>query len=235
MAVRAAGNFNIRGNPSAMQSWLKKQLTNIVFLVLIVAAALTIYLLSRTSPPAASATVRSDTPAPAPTASATAAPRGVPEAVFKTHLQSSELYQAEASPENNRAWTLAIGGSPEVGTQLLYAVDGGCVSSLEISFRLPRVYEDEGDTGIDRFLYEASQMQSDAVPDAVRVLLGDLLPASDAEDRLNVVTARYWAEQALLLEKQGDDFKDTQSGCRFIALRTERNDSDVLVCTLFFE
>lgn len=220
-----------------MQSWLKKQLTNIVFLVLIVAAALTIYLLSRAEPSFPATAEQTDTPAPSPTAtaSATASPRGVPEAVFKTHLQSSELYTAKAAGTNSREWKLTVGDSRKVAARLLYAADGGFVSSLEISFDLPHVYTDKGDTSIERYLYESNQKQPDDVPDAVRALLGDVLPACDAQDRLDIVTARYWAEQALLLDKSGDDFKDSQGDCRFIALRTERNDSDVLVCTLFFE
>jgi hypothetical protein len=218
-----------------MKAWIGKQLTNIVFLVLIVAAALTIYLLSRSNPIGDAPSGQTAAPSASPTASEEIFRRGVPEAVFRTHLQTSALYAADMAGADDREWTLLYGDSPTVTSHALYAVSDGCVSALEVSFDLPEVYEDEGDTAIDRYLYESSKQNPDAAAEAVRSLLGDLLPACDAEDRLSPITARNWAEQAVLLEKPGDDFKDTQDGCRFTALRTERSGTETLVCSLFFE
>lgn len=217
-----------------MKPWLKKQLTNIVFLVLIIAAALTIYLLSRKVPPYDASAAQEEAPTAAPTPTRAVVSRGVPEAVFCTHLQTSPLYNAEESDQDG-AWTLTTVDSPETAAQILYSVQNGCVSSLEVSIGLPKIYKDKGSTSIDQYLYESSRKQSGAIPDALKNMLADLLPACDAEDRLSVTVARYWAEQALLLAKSGDDFKDSQSGCEFVALRTEKDGKDVLICTAFFE
>lgn len=98
-----------------MKQALRRELTNIVFLILIVASAVVIYLLSRAedgdratpiSPETTSVqgaqteslqTGPDETPAPTSAAEATASVRGVPEAVFQTHLATSELYSAKQS------------------------------------------------------------------------------------------------------------------------------------------
>lgn len=220
-----------------MKLWMKKQLTNIVFLVLIVAAALTIYLLSRATPTDAAAQAQDTAPisSPVPSASPSAEVRGVPEAVLRTHLASSELYAAKASEEDGSAWTLTLNDSPAFSADVLYTVQNGAVTSMEVTFALPSAYDDKGTTSIDQYLHETSKKQAEALPGGVRAILSDLFPACDIAERLSLTSTRYWAEQALLLEKPGEDFKDTQNGCRFYALRTTKGKSDVLICTLFLE
>ena len=223
-----------------MKQFFSKQLTNIVFLVLIVAAALTIYLLSRaeSEPGAAIFGTVTATPAPSPSplASETPKPRGIPESVWKTHLESSSRFTANGSQIDPHAWTLHVGKSNEVRARLFYSVENGCVSTLELSFKLPKAYKkSDSKSGIEKYRYEASVQQREDLKSAARMLLGDLFPTCDGEDRLQATTTRYWAEQALLLEKAGEDFEDTVEDCRFLAYITEQEKENRLVCCLFFE
>ena len=208
-----------------------------MFLVLIVGAALTIYLLSRNTQGSASAASASpdSTPAASPAASVTAKPHGIPESVFVTHLESNEVFTAARSDAGERTWTLTYGKSPAVTALLLYDAKDGYITTLEISFYLPAQYDDESKSTIEQYLSEASKAKSDALPNAVRTILSDLLPVCDAESRLSATTARYWAEEAIQLNKQGADFEDTQSDARFIAFRAARSDLNMLVCTLYLD
>lgn len=223
-----------------MKRFLNRQLTNIIFLVLIVGAALTIYLLSRggivssSAAPETNATTQpadAATPTPVAKADSRSSSRGVPASVFQTHLETTELFSAEESKKDDKVWTLAY---RSVTAQMRYTVNDGCVSSLEVTFTIPQVYDGKATTEIEKYLKEHSAEQTGDTPEALRVMLSDLLPVCDMENRLSITTARYWAEQALLLKKDGADYEDTQSGCRFIAYRTARDGSDLLVCTMTF-
>ncbi|MPM72506.1 hypothetical protein SDC9_119482 [bioreactor metagenome] len=220
-----------------MKQFFSKQLTNLVFLVLIVAAALTIYLLSRagTAPVSASAAAGMATPSPSAMASERPAPRGIPETIFQAHLETSEQYTAKSSAANPRAWVLSCDKQPEIRSALLYDVQNDCVSSLELTFDLPKSYESDSKSAIEQYLYEASKQQSDVQADLIRLFLSDLFPVCDSENRLQAATVRYWAEQALLLDRSGEDYENTVEGCRFLAYLTERDSAKLLVCCLFFE
>ena len=223
-----------------MKQILSKQLTNIVFLVLIVAAALAIYLLSRAeSAPGApifGAVTATPTPSPTPLASETPKPRGIAESIWKTHLETSESFTANSSRVDPYAWTLHVGKINEVKARLFYGVENGCVSTLELSFKLPQPYKKSNSVdAIEQYQYETSKQQSEDLKSAMRMLLSDLFPTCDGEDRLQAATTRYWAEQALLLAKAGDEFEDTVEDCRFLAYIMEQDEGNRLVCCLFFE
>lgn len=221
-----------------MKQLLRRQITNIVFLVLIVAAALTIYLLSRTQA-LHSTPIYAETPAPSPSPSASAtlekAPRGVPKSVFETHLKSSNLYTVEPKKGVNYAYTITYGNSPKVTAQLQYALLDGCISSIEISFLQAKEFKPEKDSTIETYLSEQAVEQNKAIPDAVRAILADVLPSCDAEDLLQAAAVRYWAEQAILLDKVGKDFEDTMADCRFLAYLSENEDGKIITCSMFFE
>lgn len=219
-----------------MKQLLRRQITNIVFLVLIVAAALTIYLLSRTQS-LNSATLYSETPAPSASPSVSAmveqTPRGVPKSVFETHLKSSNLYTVEPKEGVKYAYTITYGNSPKVTAQLQYALIDGCISSIEISLLQAKKLKPKKGSKIDAYLSE--ERQHKAISDALRTILSDVLPACDAEDLLQVAAVRYWAEQAILLDKVGKDFEDTMADCRFLAYLSENTDGKIITCSMFFE
>ena len=223
-----------------MKQALRGQLTNILLLVLIVAAALTIYFLSRAENGNDSASAQTATPA---VSAATATPsdaqqkksssRGVPESVFTTYLATTEAFTADKSRHGSRNYTLTYGESPEVSATLRYEVLEGNVSSVEVDVPVPAEYKKKGSTSIDNYLYENAGKQKQATLDALLAILGDLLPASDAEDELQLSSVRYWAEQAMLLKKAGDDFEDTLSGYHFLAYRSEEDGQEILICILY--
>lgn len=223
-----------------MKQTLRGQLTNILFLVLIVAAALTIYFLSRAEDGAAAASTQTATPA---VSAATASPsdaqqkkpasRGVPESVFTTYLATAEAFTAEKSRHGSRDCTLRYGKSPEITATLRYEVLEGNVSSVEIEVPLPAEYKKKGKTSIDQYLYENAGKQTQAISEALLAILSDLLPASDAADELQLSSVRYWVEQSMLLKKAGDDFEDTLGGYHFLAYRSEEEDQQTLICTLY--
>ena len=214
-------------------------MTNILFLVLIVAAALTIYFLSRADGGDAAASTQTVTPA---VSAATATPsdaqkkaasRGVPESVFATYLATNDIFTAEKSRHGSRDYALTYGESPQITATLRYEVLEGNVSSVEIDVPLPVEYKKKGKTGIEQYLYENAGKQTQATTEALHAILCDLLPASDAEDELQLSSVRYWAEQAMLLKKTGDDFEDTLGGYHFLAYRSEEDAQQTLICILY--
>ena len=226
-----------------MKQALRRELTNIVFLVLIVAAAVVIYLLSR-------AETAATAEQPAETSAAIAAeeeqaestttdaadkntPRGVPEAVFLTHLATSETFTTNEEGRNKRTYALVFGDAPPVEASLQYELQDGCISSMELTFPLPVVPKDKGKMKIDAYLYESAQTLVRIHGDAVLAILGDLLPATDAKDELQISSVRFWVEQALLLKKTGDKFEDTQGGYHFLAYRSQGEVSQELICVFY--
>ncbi len=222
-----------------MKQTLRGQLTNILFLVLIVAAALTIYFLSRAED--GGATTPTQTVAPITTPEATpadaqqkkSASRGVPESVFTTYLATTDAFTADENRHSKRSYTLTYGKSPQVTANMQYEVLEGNISSVQVELPLPGQYKKKGKTSIEKYLYENSITQEQAISDALLAILSDLLPASDARDELQSSSVRYWVEQAMLLKKAGDDFEDTLGGYHFLAYRSEEDSQQTLVCTLY--
>ena len=103
-----------------MKQILQRQLTNIVFLVLIVAAALTIYVLSRSEKSTSLAVTPSaaQTATPAATQQQKSATRGVPESVFATYLATNEVFSADKSRRDSREYALTYGDSPQIKATL---------------------------------------------------------------------------------------------------------------------
>lgn len=234
-----------------MKETLRRELTNIVFLVLIVAAAVAIYLLSRAetktlspdatqTPAVNSAPVQSGeevatedgaepsgSPEPKPTT------HGVPESVFRTHLLSSELYSAEQKRGQKTAYTITVEGEPPIEAALIYELLDGCVSSLELTFQLLDTNQRKSDLDIDAYIQEYSENLSAANAEAIPALLSDLLLASDADGELQQASIRLWTDEALLLKKPGAKFEDTQNGYHFVAYRRQAELYQELVCVLF--
>ena len=225
-----------------MKQTLRRELTNILFLVLIVAAAVAIYLLSRGESGArAQTSAQAATPTPAaeesaePEGAATRqqTPRGVPEAVFRTCLATSELFSAEPERRDDHAFAIGYGENPIIHAALRYELNDGCLSSLELTFPLPYVVKGKGNSGIDAFLKESAEELTRVQGDAILTLMSDILPACDARDELQSSSVRYWVEQALLLKKVGDDFEDTQGSYRFLAYRSQRDVTQELICVFY--
>jgi hypothetical protein len=210
-----------------MKQTLRRELTNIVFLVLIVAAAVVIYLLSRAeikaltpeaSPtPAVENTSAQTSEDAEETASAKSSEdgknksttRGVPESVFETHILSSDLYSADQRGRNKHTYTLIWSGESKTEATLTYELLDGCVSSLELTFSLPEVFKGKPKNDVEKYVAEASENLSSANAEAIPALLTDLLPASDALGELQQTSIRFWTDEALLLKKPGD--KDRKS------------------------
>ena len=234
-----------------MKQTLRRELTNIIFLVLIVAAAVVIYLLSRaengTLAPDASPTPTSETalkqtseetdatdssePTNTPKESSTT--RGVPESVFKTHLLSSDLYTAKPVRNKPTTYTLTWNESEQTEVMLTYELRNGDLSSLEITFQLPEVFQGKPKSDIEKRLAETSESLASANNKVIPALLLDLLPASDAKDKLQQTSIRFWTEEAQRLKKVGDKFEDTLDGYHFIAYRKQGNTLQELICILY--
>lgn len=234
-----------------MKQTLRRELTNIVFLILIVAAAVVIYLLSR-------AEIKALSPDSSPTPAAEAASgqnseiahatepkespketedmpttRGVPESVFQTHLLSSDLYSADQKGGKKSSYTITWEGETPVEAALAYELQNGCISSLEITFQLPDVFKGKPKDDIERFLLESSEKHTSANAEAIPALLTDLLSASDAKGELQQTSIRFWTDQAQLLKKPGDKYEDTLDGYHFIAYRRQGDTLQELVCLLY--
>jgi hypothetical protein len=222
-----------------MKRFFSRQLVNIVFLVLVVAAALTIYLLSRAQPrPQSEENAAATEPLVAtvsPDIETAAAPAGVPEAVFLTHLETSDVFTATAVPDAERTWTLVCAAAPSVTTRLCYTVDGGGVSSVELAFPSAAAYDSDSDSAIERYLAAAENESLSTQGDAVRALLNDLLPACDKADALSASTVRRWADDAAQVETEDDDYDAEEGGFAITIYRTRRSGEDVLICAFFLD
>ncbi len=221
-----------------MKQTLRNQLTNIVFVVFIVAAALAIYLLSRSDSGAVAPTTtpgvtETATPTPTETDTQKSSTRGVPESVFTTYLATNEVFSADKSRRNSREYALSYGDSPNIEATLRYEVLEGNLSSIEIVFPLLEEYKNEGKTDIEKYLYKTAQEQQLALQDALSAILGSLLPACDAEDELQLSSIRYWVEQSMLLKKVGSDFEDTLEGYHFLAYRSQGDTQQELICIFY--
>lgn len=216
-----------------MKRFLAKQFLNIVFIVLIVAAALGIYFLSR-SEKQAEAAAASPTPAEA-TASVTeeAVFSGVPESVLITHLETTEAYHAKRSKKDDRTWEITVGEGPEVAASLCYTIDDGAVSSVELQVKMPAKLSEKSTSDIEQYLIKNADKANAARYDAVRLLLCDLIPTCDSEDALSPAQVRLWAEHAVQIRSMNDDYDDKCCGCQFIAYQTQRDEQSILVCVFF--
>lgn len=222
-----------------MKRFLTRQLINVIFIVLVVGAALGIYFLSHAqaqssalaaspSSEVSAASLQLDTPAPADCG-------GVPESVWLTHLESADGFTAEPVSQAERTWSLSCGSDPTVSAELRYTVDGGCVSSVELAFAVPQIYDDDSDSAIERYLASSEEAALSARNDAIRTLLNDLLPACDANDAVPLSTVVLWAEKATQVEDSDDVYNDDENGVVFMAYRTQRQGDDLLICSFFMD
>ncbi len=160
---------------------------------------------------------------------------GVPESVFATHLETSELFDAKRSATDPCSWTLTYGEQPSMEVGLQYTVDDGAVSSLELSFLLPPDYNAKSESTIEQYLAKSVGKFTAAREEAVRSLLPDLLPACDQNDALTRASVRIWAEEMTQISSEKDDVRDKADGCTFYAYQVQREESDVLVCLFVLE
>ncbi len=214
-----------------MRRFLSKQAVNIIFLLLVVVAALTVYFLSHAQ--SGSSAAATDTPSPSPSGnSSDDAFAGVPESVFIAHLQTAEVYAADPDPSAERAWTLSFDGSPAVEALLSYTVDDGAVSSLDLSFELPASYSADSDSKVERYLAAAADTLEQAQNEALRTALADLFVACDRNGSIGLEEAIVWAQGAIDARGGEEPFLAEGNGCTFLSYQTLRNGADVLVCLL---
>lgn len=213
-----------------MKRLLAKQFLNIVFVVLIVAAALLIYFLSR-SEQRADASV-------SPSASTVVTPEpkaifsGVPEEVLLTHLITAEAFSAVPAEDGDRAWVLTVGESPSVKARFSYEVELGAVTSFQLSLLLPSEKNAKSSSSIDQKLSSAQDELQAAWSQAVITMLNDLIPTCDADDAIPEATVYLWAVKASLLDNESESYTDKAGGGLFLAYVIASADGLSLVCTL---
>lgn len=220
-----------------MRGFLQKEFRNIVFIVLVVAAALAIYLLSRTVKSA------EETAAPEPTHTE-AAPKGtspatsetvfsgVPEEVLLAHLLTAEAFSAEPAKDGDRTWILAVGESPKTTARFSYTVERGEVTGFSLTLALPVEASSKSKSGIDQALAAAEGERKSAWSRAVVALLTDLVPACDANDAIADSTVRDWAQKASAFGSESSSYADEAGGALFDAYIAYMDDGPALVCTL---
>lgn len=213
-----------------MKRFLEKQFLNIVFVVLIVAAALLIYFLSR-SEQRADASV-----SPSAAADVTPEPKavfsGVPEEVLLTHLITAEAFSAVPAEDGNRVWVLTVGESPSVKARFTYEVELGAVTGFTLSLPLPTEKNAKSSSSIDQKLSSAQDQLQAAWSQAVITMLSDLIPTCDADDAIPEATAYLWAVKASLLNNETETYSDKAGGGLFLAYVIASSGGPSLVCTL---
>lgn len=224
-----------------MKQTLHKELTNILFLVLIVAAAVIIYLLSRGE----SGSAQTRTQSAEASASAELAQEntpepielqpGVPEAVFETFLTTSEVVSSEALDRTANTYVVTYDEASQLKGTLRYELREDCVSSVEVTFLLPTKFKSSEYRYPKALTYSANQALERALPEGLPAVLSEVMPAACEGGALQQSNVRFWAEQALLLKKDGAKFEDEESGYRFLAYRSQEGSAQKLVCVLFLD
>ena len=219
-----------------MRSFLQKEFRNIVFIVLVVAAALAIYFLSRT----VKSVELAATPEPAAetawengsSAASSISFSGVPEEVLLAHLLTAEAFSAEPATDGDRTWILAVGESPKTSARFSYTVERGAVTGFTLTLTLPVEASAKSKSGIDQALAAADDERQAAWSQAVIKLLTDLLPACDADDAISISKVRDWAQKASAFDSESDAFADEAGGALFDAYITNSDDGLALACVL---
>lgn len=220
-----------------MRNFLQKEFRNIVFIVLVVAAALAIYFLSRTvksaelaatpDPAQATAALQGDA-----SAASEAVFSGVPEEVLLAHLLTAEAFSAEPAKDGDRTWILTVGESPKTSARFTYIVDRGAVTGFTLTLTLPVEASAKSKSGIDQALAASEAERKAAWSRAVAALLTDLLPACDADDAISISTVRDWAQKASAFDSESNSFADEAGGALFDAYITNSDDGLALACVL---
>ncbi len=206
-----------------------------MFIVLVVAAALTIYLLSpvrrqnrRTLPLLAENSAAAEE-TPRLNERARFLRRAGGE-VLLTHLLTAEAFSAEPAKDGDRAWILSVGESPTVEARFSDTVERGAVAGFELAFVLP-ASASKNRTATSTSNINANSRDRRRMSGAIQTLLTDLIPASDADDAIPETTVRLWAEKAP--RSSGGRFVHRQAGGgSFGAYVTQTFDGLTIVCTL---
>ncbi len=225
-----------------MKNLVSKQFLNVIFIILVVGAALLIYFLSRTQTQSANEVTKTAS-SPQITAgsgdifdaSASFYQGGVPESVWLTHLQTGDDFTAEPVSDDDHIWLISCETNPVVTAQLIYTVDGGRVSSVELALALPEAVASDSNSAIEQYLASSDEAAQNAQNDAVRILLSDLLPACDAADAVSMATVSLWVEKVAQIKDEGDDYSAKENGVAFIAYRTQRQSVPLLICSFFMD
>ncbi len=224
-----------------MKQTLRRELTNILFVVLIVASAVVIYLLSRgerggvTSTEAAAQQSAAAAATPMPETTPKPATQGVPEAVFLSHLETAKRFTAEAIPGQSNSYQVFFNESERIYATLRYELEQGLISSVEVKFPLAAEKKSNEIAWLEKQLINTKQALVLLQTDVMQNILGDLFPASVAKDALQQASVRYWVDQALQLKKDGEDFEDKLDGLRFLAYRNQGQTAQEMICVLFLK
>lgn len=224
-----------------MKQTLQKEWKNILFLVLIVAAAIVIYLLSRgesasaqPAQPTAQNTTAKDTAQETPVATEPIRQQpGVTEGVFKTYLSMSDVIDSEPLDLPNNTYIVSYRKAITVRARLKYELTDGCISSVELAFPLPKEMKQRSNRYPEALIYDANAALKRALPKGVPDVLCDVISAACSERIIYKKTIRAWAKTALSLEGTEDKVEEQESGCRFVAYRTMENNVEQLVCAFY--
>ena len=238
MKVRSASFFC---GEYRMKQTLRKELVNILFLILIVAAAVIIYLLSRgeANSTQTASRIKDSSENMQKAKKVTPEPiekqAGVPEAVFETFLASSDVISAEARNRTENLYVITYDDASQLQGTLLYELREGCISSVEISFPLPVKFKTSQFRYPKALIYSANKALERALPKGLPEVLCEVFPAACEDDELQQSSVRFWAEKALVLKSVGAKFEDKESGYRFLAYRSQEGSAQKLVCVLFLD
>lgn len=217
-----------------MKRLTQSQLQNLIFLgvVMLVAAAVVVYLLLKGEPTTAleneADTGVSETAEPAKERFEAA-----PSAVLWTRLKGDARLLMTKLSEAEYEITVADGMEGMSATLHLGESNGRVVSMLW-SFSLPQPPAGEPKNDIEKRLaahYEALLLE---VNDQINTILSATLDACDLNDMLLAPTKRAWRDGALGTLAGGKDYKNTVGSCAFSAYVSDVSGSDVLVCALLF-
>lgn len=214
-----------------MKRLTSQQIQNILFTLVVVLAALVVYLLTGWNKPG---NAQAAEPSPTPTATPRSAARfeSVPEGVFSMLMTSDENFLAKVDKKDPYSIRMQCGNAGAGNATLTYTVDeDGLVSSFMLTFQMPETPPSKTKTPEEKSQMQAYEKFISAQNVAVQTILLAAVDACDLNGLILSPVSLKWYAGALSARDSNKNYKDTYRGCSFEAYQVKIGAKDSFVCT----
>lgn len=214
-----------------MKRLTSQQIQNILFTLVVVLAALVVYLLTGWNKPSSAQAVE---PPPTPTATPRSAAQfeSVPEGVFSMLMTSDEKFLAKVDKQDSHTIRMQCGSAGAGNATLTFTADeDGKVSSFMITFQMPDAPPTKTKTPEEKTQLQAYEKFVSAQNVAVQTILLAAVDACDLNGLILSPVSLKWYAGALSARDSGKNYKDTYRGCIFEAYQVKIGAKDSFVCT----
>lgn len=218
-----------------MKRFTSQQIQNILFTLVVVLAALVVYLLTGWNKPSNAQEVDA---APTPTATPLSKAKfeSVPEGVFSMLMTSDADFLAKVDKKDPHSIRMQCGNAGAGNATLTYTVDeDGMISSFMITFQMPDAPPSKTKTPEEKSLQQAYEAFVSAQNEAVQTILFAAVDACDLNGAILSPVSLKWYAGVLSARDSGKNYKDTYRGCSFEAYPVKIGAKNSFVCTFLIE